>query len=128
MMLFAYIALTLIIFRFLVAVINLISRLHLSEDQKSPDASLVSLLIPARNEGENIIRLLNDIEEQPFKNIEVQLYDLIPVLNFPAQPLDDQINRFIKRSFDITFSLLFLLFIGSWLIPLIALLNTCNFS
>jgi len=75
MMLFAYIALTLIIFRFLVAVINLISRLHLSEDQKSPDASLVSLLIPARNEGENIIRLLNDIEEQPFKNIEVIIYD-----------------------------------------------------
>jgi len=67
------------------------------------------------------IHAVPDYRGFPFKNIEVQLYDLIPVLNFPSQPLDDQINRFIKRSFDIGFSFLFLLLIGSWLIPLIAL-------
>ncbi len=67
------------------------------------------------------IHAVPDYRGFPYKNIEVQLYDLIPVLNFPAQPLDDQINRFIKRSFDIIFSLLFLIFVGSWLIPLVAL-------
>lgn len=68
------------------------------------------------------IHAVPDYRGFPFKNIEVQLYDLIPVLNFPSQPLDDQINRFIKRSFDIVFSLLFLALIGSWLVPLIAIL------
>ena len=68
------------------------------------------------------IHAIPDYRGFPFKNIEVQLYDLIPVLNFPDQPLDDQINRFIKRSFDILFSFFFLLLIGSWLIPLVALL------
>jgi putative colanic acid biosynthesis UDP-glucose lipid carrier transferase len=68
------------------------------------------------------IHAVPDYRGFPFKNIEVQLYDLIPVLNFPAQPLDDQINRFIKRAFDISFSLFFLLFIGSWLIPMVSIL------
>jgi Undecaprenyl-phosphate glucose phosphotransferase len=67
------------------------------------------------------IHAVPDYRGFPFKNIEVQLYDLIPVLNFPAQPLDDQINRFIKRSFDVAFSLFFLLLVGSWLIPLVAI-------
>jgi len=66
------------------------------------------------------IHAIPDYRGFPFKNIDVQLYDLIPVLNFPEQPLDDQINRFIKRSFDLTFSFFFLFFIGSWLIPLVA--------
>jgi putative colanic acid biosynthesis UDP-glucose lipid carrier transferase len=68
------------------------------------------------------IHAVPDYRGFPFKSIDVQLYDLIPVLNFPDQPLDDQINRFIKRSFDLTFSFFFLLFIGSWLIPLVAIL------
>jgi len=67
------------------------------------------------------VHAVPDYRGFPFKNIEVQLYDLIPVLNFPDQPLDDQINRFIKRSFDLTFSFFFLLLVGSWLIPLVAI-------
>jgi putative colanic acid biosynthesis UDP-glucose lipid carrier transferase len=54
------------------------------------------------------IHAIPDYRGFPYKNIEVQIYDLIPVLKFPAQPLDDQINRFIKRTFDVVFSLLFI--------------------
>lgn len=68
------------------------------------------------------IHAVPDYRGFPYKNIEVQLYDVIPVLNFPAQPLDDQVNRFIKRAFDIVFSLLFMVFILSWLVPLVTLL------
>ncbi len=68
------------------------------------------------------IHAVPDYRGVPFKNIQIQLYDMIPVLDFPPQPLDDQINRVIKRSFDIVFSSLFLLLIGSWLIPLVAVL------
>ena len=68
------------------------------------------------------IHAIPDYRGFPYKNIQVQLYDLIPVLNFPAQPLDDQVNRILKRAFDISFSLLFFFLVGIWLIPLVAFL------
>ena len=68
------------------------------------------------------IHAIPDYRGFHYKNIEVQLYDVIPVLNFPAQPLDDQLNRFIKRAFDIVFSFLLMVFILSWLVPLVTLL------
>ena len=68
------------------------------------------------------IHAIPDYRGFPYKNIEVQLYDLIPVLNFPPQPLEDQMNRTLKRSFDIMFSSLMLIFVGSWLIPILVIL------
>ncbi|MCK5701246.1 MAG: exopolysaccharide biosynthesis polyprenyl glycosylphosphotransferase, partial [Cyclobacteriaceae bacterium] len=68
------------------------------------------------------IHAIPDYRGFPYKNVEVQLYDVIPVLNFPAQPLDDLLNRFLKRTFDLVFSFLFILLIMSWLIPLVAVL------
>jgi Undecaprenyl-phosphate glucose phosphotransferase len=68
------------------------------------------------------IHAIPDYRGFPYKNIEVQLYDVIPVLNFPAQPLEDQLNRFLKRTFDIVFSFLFIVFVLSWLVPLVTLL------
>lgn len=68
------------------------------------------------------IHAIPDYRGFPFKNIEVSLFDMIPVLNFPAQPLEDQLNRFIKRTFDLVFTSLLFLFVLSWLIPLVALL------
>ncbi len=68
------------------------------------------------------IHAIPDYRGFQYKNIEVQLYGLIPVLKVASQPLDDPINRFYKRGFDILFVLIFLVFIGFWLFPLIALL------
>ena len=68
------------------------------------------------------IKIIPDFRGFPYKSVEVQLYDYIPILNVRPQPLDDKFNRFIKRSFDVVFSLLIILFVLSWLIPLISLL------
>ncbi len=68
------------------------------------------------------VHAIPDYRGFPYKNIEIQLYGLIPVLNVESQPLDDPINRLFKRSFDILFSLVFLVFIGVWLFPLIAIM------
>ena len=46
----------------------------------------------------------------------------IPILSVTSTPLDDWKNRFIKRSFDIVFSIFVIVFIFSWLFPLVALL------
>jgi putative colanic acid biosysnthesis UDP-glucose lipid carrier transferase len=59
-------------------------------------------------------------------SFEIDQIGLIPVINLRALPLDKFENKFLKRSFDLVFSLLFLLSIGIWLFPLIALLIRVN--
>lgn len=58
------------------------------------------------------------------KKLKFEYYDYIPVLSLRDIPLEDPINAFIKRSFDIVFSLMVILGLLSWLTPLLALLIT----
>jgi Undecaprenyl-phosphate glucose phosphotransferase len=46
----------------------------------------------------------------------------IVLINPQEIPLDDLYSRFIKRCFDILFSLCFIIFIFSWLFPIIAII------
>src|SRR5690606_11904442 len=66
------------------------------------------------------VRLVPDCRGFPFKGVEVQLYDFIPVLAFRPIPLDDLFNNFLKRTSDVGFSLFAILFVMSWLYPVIA--------
>ncbi len=52
----------------------------------------------------------------------LEFFDYFPVLAIQKSPLDKPENRFIKRSFDILFSLLVIVFILSWLYPLLWIL------
>ena len=61
-------------------------------------------------------------------SFEIDQIGLIPVINLRALPLDKFENKFLKRGFDLVFSSLFLLLIGSWLFPLIALMIKLNSS
>src|SRR5690606_33125580 len=56
------------------------------------------------------------------KKLKFEYYDYIPVLSLRDIPLDDPINAFIKRSFDIVFSIMIILGVLSWLTPILALL------
>lgn len=47
-------------------------------------------------------------------------YGSIPVINVTSIPLDNWRNRFVKRLFDILFSFLVIVFVFSWLVPIIA--------
>ncbi len=68
------------------------------------------------------VRVVPDFRGFPFKGVEVQLYDFIPVLDFRPIPLDDSFNNLLKRGFDVLFSLLAMIFIMSWAFPIIALI------
>ncbi|MBT1704568.1 undecaprenyl-phosphate glucose phosphotransferase [Chryseosolibacter indicus] len=68
------------------------------------------------------VKVITDFRAFSFKGLELERYDHIPVLNVSSIPLDDRQNQIVKRGFDIMFSSLFLLFIASWLFPLIAIL------
>ena len=56
------------------------------------------------------------------RNIYVDFIDNIPVLSLRNEPLEDTGNRIKKRLFDIAFSSLVIIFLLSWLIPIMALL------
>lgn len=56
------------------------------------------------------------------RQIYVDYLDNIPIISLRSEPLDDIANRIRKRMFDIVFSAGVMLFILSWLIPLLALL------
>lgn len=58
------------------------------------------------------------------KKLKFEYYDYIPVLSLRDIPLDDSINAFLKRSFDIVFSIVIIIGLLSWLTPLLAILIT----
>ena len=68
------------------------------------------------------VKLIADFRGFEFSDVQLENFGHIPVLNVTSYPLDVMTNRFIKRTFDVVFSVLFLFLIFSWLCPLIALI------
>ena len=56
------------------------------------------------------------------KKLAYQNYDFIPILSLRTIHLEDPFNSFIKRCFDVLFSLLVIALFLSWLTPLLAIL------
>ncbi|SEQ09207.1 exopolysaccharide biosynthesis polyprenyl glycosylphosphotransferase [Myroides profundi] len=55
-------------------------------------------------------------------NLKVDYYDLIAIVPRRVIPLDKPYNKLLKRLFDIVFSSLVIVFVLSWLFPLLAIL------
>jgi putative colanic acid biosynthesis UDP-glucose lipid carrier transferase len=66
-------------------------------------------------------RMIPDFEQYSSSSIQVNNIGMLPVISIRSLPLDKAENKTLKRGFDIVFSILFFLFIGSWLFPLIAI-------
>jgi len=67
-------------------------------------------------------KIVPDFRGFLFKRVNIDFYDDVPVLTLRAEPLTDITNRFFKRVFDILFSTLVIVFVLSWLYPIIAIL------
>ena len=72
----------------------------------------------------NMIRfkVVPDFRGFLFKRVNIDFFDDVPVVTLRAEPLTDITNRFFKRVFDIIFSTLVIVFVLSWLYPIIAIL------
>lgn len=68
------------------------------------------------------LKFMPDTKNVIFRNFKYEYYNYIPILSLRNIPLDDSLNKLVKRLFDIIFSLLVILFVLSWLTPIIALL------
>lgn len=69
-----------------------------------------------------ILKFIPDEKEYLIRNMKLDYYGFIPILSSREIPLDDVLNQFIKRGFDIVFSILIIVGVLSWLIPIMGIL------
>ncbi|PHS66839.1 MAG: undecaprenyl-phosphate glucose phosphotransferase [Flavobacterium sp.] len=67
-----------------------------------------------------ILKFIPDNKEIYTKNLEYNYYGYLPILSLRKIPIDNPLNKFIKRLFDVALSLFVIIGILSWLTPIIA--------
>ncbi len=82
----------------------------------------LNLVIDFADNNLKILKFLPDNKELYSKRLKYEYYDYIPILSLRNIPIEDSLNLVIKRSFDIIFSSFVIVFILSWLTPVIAIL------
>lgn len=68
------------------------------------------------------IRIIPDFHFQFYNRYEFKQFGNIPTVSLRKEPLEETHNKFIKRTFDILFSLSVLIFVCSWLFLILAIL------
>ncbi|MFC4722901.1 undecaprenyl-phosphate glucose phosphotransferase [Geojedonia litorea] len=84
--------------------------------------SQISAIVDFADNNLKILKFLPDNKEIYSRKLRYEYYDYLPIISLRIIPLEDSINMFVKRLFDIMFSSLVIIFILSWLTPLIAIL------
>ncbi len=67
-----------------------------------------------------VLKFLPDTKEVFSRKLKYEYYGYIPILSLRDIPLEEPFNKFIKRAFDIVFSSAVIVFILSWLTPIVA--------
>ena len=67
------------------------------------------------------LKFLPDEKEITARNLKLDYYGYIPIFSLRNIPLEETANKIIKRIFDILFSILIIIGILSWLIPILAI-------
>ncbi|MGC6469880.1 MAG: undecaprenyl-phosphate glucose phosphotransferase [Flavobacteriales bacterium] len=68
------------------------------------------------------LKIIPDFSAFKQRKVNIDFYGGIPVITLREEPLQDDVNRLLKRIFDILFSFLVIILILSWLIPLVGLI------
>lgn len=68
------------------------------------------------------LKFIPDNKDLFKRNLSLNYYDIIPILSLREIPLDDPVKSYTKRVFDIVFSLFIIIFLLSWIIPILGLI------
>jgi putative colanic acid biosysnthesis UDP-glucose lipid carrier transferase len=79
-------------------------------------------LVEFADDNKKAIKFIPDTKEIFSKNLKIDYYELFPVLSLQKTQLHHPVIKGVKRVFDIIFSLMVIIFLLSWIIPLLALL------
>lgn len=86
------------------------------------EPKLVRKVIDFADENYIKVKMIPGNSLQLEKNLSFSRYGDFFVINVNEIPLDNRFNSFVKRIFDVVFASLVLVFILSWLIPLVGIL------
>ncbi len=79
-------------------------------------------LVEFADDNKKAIKFIPDTKEIYSKNLKIDYYELFPVLSLQKTQLHNPIIKGLKRVFDVLFSLFVIIFLLSWLIPVLAIL------
>ncbi len=99
---------------------NIVDQIYCSIEDLSRDQ--IDRFIYFADNNLKVIKLLPDAKDAYTTKTEIEYFDYIPVLSLRRIPIDDSINQILKRIFDIVFSLFIIIFVLSWLVPLMYIL------
>lgn len=68
------------------------------------------------------LKFIPDNKDIFSKRLKYEYYDYIPILSIRSIPMQESVNKFFKRLFDILFASFIIVFILSWLTPILAIL------
>ena len=68
------------------------------------------------------LKFIPDNKDIYAKKLKYEYYDYIPILSLRTIPLQESLSKFLKRLFDILFSSTIIIFILSWLTPILAII------
>ena len=69
-----------------------------------------------------ILKFIPDHKEIYTKRLNFNYYGYLPIISLRKIPIENSFNKVIKRSFDIVLSLCVIIFILSWLTPILAII------
>ncbi len=98
---------------------------NISEIYSTLPAKDYPFLYDVAEEAENNFirfKFATDFHTYVHPRAQLNLTNHVPILSLRREPLDDIANRIKKRAFDVVFSVFVIVFILSWLIPIIAIL------
>ncbi len=82
----------------------------------------IEKLIHFADNNLRVLKFLPDSDKIYTTKMEVEYYDYIPVLSLRKIPFDNPVNQLFKRLFDVIFSLMIIVFVLSWMAPLLFVL------
>ncbi len=82
---------------------------------------LIQKIIEFSDNNLKILKFIPDNKEIYTKNLEYNYYGYLPILSLRKIPIDNSLNKFIKRLFDIILSLFVIVGVLSWLTPILAI-------
>lgn len=101
-------------------ILNKIDEIYCSLNEISNEK--LKELVEFADNNDKTIKFIPDSKQIYSKNLKIDYYELFPVLSLQKTELHDPTVKGLKRTFDILFSVFIIVFVLTWLIPVIALL------
>lgn len=85
------------------------------------DNEMINKIIHFAENNFIVLKFLPDKKDIFSRKMQMQYYGVLPIIALRSIPMDKAINKIVKRTFDMALSIFVLVFILSWLTPLMAI-------